>query len=275
MYLTDLADVLRKAGLKVVEVDGWKTRGHGPMKRVTGIVWHHTATPASYPGDYPSLRVVRDGHSKLPGPLCNLGLGRNGTYYVVAAGFGYHAGAVKPQYVDVVDNDTAIGIEAENDGLSGVWPKAQYDAYVAGAAALSAHYGVPVSRNLGHKEISTAGKIDPHGIDMSKARAAVQAAFAGADVGTKKPDTKTTSGTKTAGVYSPGDTGDDVKQFQQELNTHWLRPKGWALLAEDGSYGPSTEAIVRAFQKAEKLEVDGYAGPATQAAMVKKLGVQL
>jgi hypothetical protein len=27
--LTDLADFLRKAGLDVVEVSGWKTRGHG------------------------------------------------------------------------------------------------------------------------------------------------------------------------------------------------------------------------------------------------------
>ena len=275
MYLTDLADVLRKAGLKVVEVDGWKTRGHGPMKRVTGIVWHHTATPASYPGDYPSLRVVRDGHSKLPGPLCNLGLGRNGTYYVVAAGFGYHAGAVKPQYIDLVDNDTAIGIEAENAGITGVWPQAQYDAYVKGTAALARHYGVPTARVLGHKEISTAGKIDPKGIDMAVARAAVAAANAGADVGTKKPDNKTETGTKTEGVYSPGDTGDRVRVLQTELNNHWLRPKGWALLAEDGSYGPSTEAIVRAFQKAEKLEVDGYVGPATQAAMTKKLGVRL
>ena len=90
-----------------------------------------------------------------------------------------------------------------------------------------------------------------------------------------KTGATTGTGTKTDGVYSPGDTGDRVRILQAELNNHWLRPKGWALLTEDGSYGPATEAIVRAFQKAEKLEVDGYVGPATQAAMTKKLGVRL
>lgn len=185
MYLTDMADVLRAAGLRVVEVDGWKKRGHGPMKRASAIVWHHTATSAKAVGDYPSLRIVRDGRSDLPGPLCNLGLGRDGTWYVVAAGFAYHAGSVRSQYVDVADNDTSIGVEAENDGVSGVWPAAQYASYVKGTAALAKAYKIPASRVLGHKEISTAGKIDPYGIDMTKARAAVQAGLdTGAQVGT-------------------------------------------------------------------------------------------
>lgn len=54
--LTDLADILKKAGLKVVEVAGWKTRGHGVMSSVKGIICHHTAGPVT--GDYPSLNVV-------------------------------------------------------------------------------------------------------------------------------------------------------------------------------------------------------------------------
>jgi hypothetical protein len=54
--LTDLADILKKAGLKVVEVAGWKTRGHSVMSSVKGIICHHTAGPVT--GDYPSLNVV-------------------------------------------------------------------------------------------------------------------------------------------------------------------------------------------------------------------------
>ncbi|CAF5011594.1 unnamed protein product, partial [Rotaria sp. Silwood1] len=57
--LTDLADILRGAGLNVVEETGWKTRGHAVMSSVNGIVVHHTAGPAT--GEYPSLRIVRDG----------------------------------------------------------------------------------------------------------------------------------------------------------------------------------------------------------------------
>ncbi|CAF1248999.1 unnamed protein product [Rotaria sordida] len=75
--LTGLADILRGAGVNVVEVAGWKTRGHGVMSSVKGIIVHHTAGPAT--GDFPSLAVVRDGTSSLAGPLSQLGLGRTGT----------------------------------------------------------------------------------------------------------------------------------------------------------------------------------------------------
>ncbi|CAF1192845.1 unnamed protein product [Rotaria sordida] len=78
--LTGLADILRGAGLNVVEVAGWKTRGHGMMSSVKGIIVHHTAGPAT--GDFPSLAVVRDGTSSLAGPLSQLGLGRTGTCYL-------------------------------------------------------------------------------------------------------------------------------------------------------------------------------------------------
>ena len=135
---------------------------------------------------------------------------------------------------------------------------------------------------IGHGDLDPANRTDPglvRGVDtfpwalfFTYAQQEVNA-LTGKTGG--KTGATTGTGTKTAGVYSPGDTGDRVRVLQTELNNHWLRPKGWALLTEDGSYGPSTEAIVRAFQKAEKLEVDGYVGPATQAAMTKKLGVRL
>jgi hypothetical protein len=170
MMLTDLADACRKSGLKVVEVDGWKTRGHGPMTRVDSIVCHHTATSKAAAGDYPSLGIVRDGRSDLPGPLSQLGLGRSGTVYVIAAGVSYHAGET---FETAQDNWHAIGIEAEADGLS-VWPAEQMDAYARLCRALIDHYQLNVSDVEGHKEVASplGRKVDPN-FDMSRFREAV------------------------------------------------------------------------------------------------------
>lgn len=170
MLLDDLAVAARRSGLPVVEVDGWRSRGHGQFLSVASVVCHHTATSKSAAGDYPSLRVVRDGRSDLPGPLCNLGLGRDGTVYVVAAGVAYHAGKTAFQWQD---NWRSIGIEAEHDGLS-PWPAAQYEAYVRLCAALARHYGIPGSRIMGHKEVAVpfGRKVDPN-FNMDDFRVAV------------------------------------------------------------------------------------------------------
>ncbi|CAF3629199.1 unnamed protein product, partial [Rotaria sp. Silwood2] len=92
LMVTNLATILRNAGLNVVEVSGWTTRGHGQMNSVKSIIVHHTAGPAT--GDMPSLNFIRDGSSSLAGPLSQLALGRTGTCYVVATGLCYHAGVV-------------------------------------------------------------------------------------------------------------------------------------------------------------------------------------
>lgn len=172
MMLTDLAEAARKSGLPVEEVDGWRTRGHGHMIAVNTIACHHTATSAKAAGNYPSLGIVRDGRSDLPGPLSQLGLGRDGTVYVIAAGVAYHAGAT---FFPRQDNWHAIGIEAEHDGVS-AWNPVQHAAYVRLVAALAEHYGVPLSNVQGHKEIATplGRKVDPT-FDMTAFRARVKA----------------------------------------------------------------------------------------------------
>lgn len=171
MYLLDLADACRKSGLPVEEIDGWRTRGHGPFLGINSVVVHHTATSKAAAGNYPSLRIVRDGRSDLPGPLSQLGLGRDGTVYVIAAGVAYHAGAT---FYPRQDNWHAIGIEAEHDGLS-PWPPVQHSAYVRLVAALAEHYGIPLSNVQGHKEIAKpAGrKVDPN-FSMDDFRARVK-----------------------------------------------------------------------------------------------------
>jgi N-acetylmuramoyl-L-alanine amidase len=170
VMLTDLADVLRAAGLTVVEVDGWKARGHGPMSEVASIICHHTAGPTS--SDHKSLDTVINGRPGLSGPLGNLFLARSGTWYTVAAGVAYHAGVV-----DLLShsNPMAIGIEAENDGIPPLdWPLVETDSYARGCAALARHYGVPLNQILGHKEVAfpRGRKSDPD-FDMTAFRSKV------------------------------------------------------------------------------------------------------
>lgn len=185
--LTWLPQVLRGAGLKVEEVTGWQSRGRAEMGAVKGIICHHTAGPKT--GNAPSLNIVVNGRSDLPGPLSQLVLGRDGTFYVVAAGRTNHAGAgVWERITD--GNGSFIGIEAENTGLSNdsPWPEVQMDAYAKGVAAILKHIGAKPVMAAGHKEyaLPKGRKPDPS-FDMPAFRARV-AAHMGQPFVTVKPN---------------------------------------------------------------------------------------
>ncbi|GAB3472008.1 N-acetylmuramoyl-L-alanine amidase [Actinophytocola sediminis] len=143
----------------MIEVPGWQGRGHGGMTAVKGVVCHWTASPDTYkPTDpYPSLGVVRDGRSGLPGPLAQLGLGRDGAVYVIAAGLAYHAGVGYWKGIGANGNAQMLGIEAESTGS---WTAAQVDAYTRLVAALRRRYGVPLGNIVGHHEWAPGRKID-------------------------------------------------------------------------------------------------------------------
>lgn len=159
--LTWLADVLRAEGRVVVEVSGWQTRGTGAFSTALGVLLHHTAGAAT--GNFPSLPVLVSGRAGLPGPLANLGLARDGTWYVIAAGRANHAGAgVLPFCPRNQGNEHLIGVEAESTGR-GDWTGAQLDSYPRGVAALLRHLGLDASRAAGHKEWAPSRKIDPAG----------------------------------------------------------------------------------------------------------------
>ena len=152
-----LADVLRKAGLDVVEVPGWQHRGtHGSdMGSIEGVILHHTAC-GSAKGDMPSLGTLKSGRSDLPGPLSQLGLGRKGDWYVVAAGRCNHAGRGLWKGIRA-GNTHLIGIEAENSGfihgpLAEPWPDVQIESYAKGVAAILNHIGKDESWAVRHAE---------------------------------------------------------------------------------------------------------------------------
>ncbi|AHE55997.1 peptidoglycan recognition protein family protein [Sphingomonas sanxanigenens] len=249
---TWLADVLRGAGLKVEERPAWKTRGTGELGTVRGVLCHHTA--GGLKGNAPSLSLVENGRPDLRGPLSQLVLGRDGTFYVVAAGRANHAGAGAWQGV-TAGNSSLIGIEAENRGDgSEPWPEIQLDAYARGCAAILKHIGAPVTMCAGHKEYATprGRKIDPS-FDMQAFRSRVSAAMAG----TTPPAAPVATVDPVLAMLKRGDRGDDVRKLQDELG-----------ISADGVFGPATEAAVIAFQKANGLGADGIVGPKTWKALL-------
>lgn len=173
-----VADRCREFGLKVVEVAGWQTRGRESFSPV-GVMCHHTADG---PGEIPSLRILVNGRSDLPGPLCQVGLGRSGTCYIVASGVANHGG--RGEWNGVSGNSKFFGIEAENRGGAGdPWPLEQLHAYHVLCAALITGPGVGGDFGMvcGHKEyaLPKGRKPDPHTLDMDVFRAAVRAAAEG------------------------------------------------------------------------------------------------
>lgn len=158
--------ILRAAGLTVVGTDGWWARGRpnntGDFNPV-GVLCHHTATGPKTP-DSAVVRLLVDGRSDLPGPLCQFGLSREGIVYLIAGGRANHAGKAKRSgSVPAGDgNELYYGIEAFNDGVGEAWTPKQLNAYALLCAVLSKEFTKGDSASVrGHKETSVTGKIDP------------------------------------------------------------------------------------------------------------------
>lgn len=177
MRVTWLPQVLRDAGLAVAVQPGADGRGRDFASTPKGVIAHHTAGPSR--GEAPSLGIVTNGRSDLPGPLSQLVLGRSGTFYYVAAGRANHAGAGNWQGV-TTGNASFIGIEAEATGRD-AWPDVQMDAYRRGVAAILRRLGRDASWVCGHKEyaLPRGRKPDPN-FDMGAFRSSVQRLLAGA-----------------------------------------------------------------------------------------------
>jgi hypothetical protein len=250
-----LPQVLKDAGLKVAVVPGWESRGRREMGQVLGVLCHHTAGERH--GNMPSLQVLIDGRSDLPGPLSQLGLGRDGTFYVIAAGVCNHAGA--GIWMDVTNgNSNLIGIEAENTGGSDdfPWPAVQVDAYRRGAAAILKFAGLPAVACAAHREYARpiGRKQDPV-FGMEEFRSGIAAILAGA-----APLPSLIPAVEPGGAARPtirrGDHGDLIKEVQRKLGVD-----------PTGNFAALTEAAVREFQRERGLVPDGIIGPKSWAAL--------
>jgi peptidoglycan hydrolase-like protein with peptidoglycan-binding domain len=260
-----LPEVLTRAGLKVSEVKGWENRGQTDVGRIFGVICHHTV--GSKTGNMPSLSNLTDGDAKLRGPKAQLGLARDGTFFVIAAGRANHAGKGEFRFTENGNiktikngNSNFIGIEGENTGLSNdlPWPEVQMEAYARGVAAILKHLKQGSVFCIGHREW-TKRKIDPL-FDMNQFRSNVAAimdstAPAPVLIPPAEPPAQP-GGTLGRPTLRRGMTGELTKQVQAKVG-----------VPTTGNFGPKTEAAVRAFQRAHGLVPDGIVGPKTWRAL--------
>ncbi|MFC8272661.1 N-acetylmuramoyl-L-alanine amidase [Streptomyces sp. NPDC057271] len=178
---------LRAEGLSVVQVGEWRThnRNHkGPWGPVHGVMIHHTVTR----GTANTVRLCRDGHGALPGPLCHGVIAKDGRVHLVGYGRANHAGAGDDDVLRAViaeqrlppDNEATTdgnrhfyGFECENlgDGKD-PWPKVQLEAIEKAAAAVCRVHGWTQRSVIGHLEWQP-GKVDPRGFTMASMRARI------------------------------------------------------------------------------------------------------
>ncbi|NUP23595.1 MAG: N-acetylmuramoyl-L-alanine amidase [Streptomyces sp.] len=166
-------------GLDVIETGSWRTHNRntkGPWGPVNGVMIHHTVTK----GTSNTVRIVRDGYSGLPGPLCHGMIAKSGQVHLVGYGRANHAGLGDPDVLAAViaertpptDNEATVdgnrhfyGFECENlgDGKD-PWPEAQLLAIEKVAAALCRAHGWSAASVIRHLDWQP-GKVDPRGID--------------------------------------------------------------------------------------------------------------
>ncbi|MGP3737899.1 N-acetylmuramoyl-L-alanine amidase (plasmid) [Streptomyces sp. GDS52] len=174
------AKALRSEGATVVEVGNWAThnRNHkGPWGPVHGVMIHHTVTK----GTATTVRMCKDGHSALPGPLCHGVIAKDGTVHLVGYGRANHAGLGDPDVLAAViaerkppaDNEATVdgnrhfyGFECENLGDNkDPWPPEQIEAIVRVVTAICRHHKWGARSALRHLDWQP-GKVDPRGPGM-------------------------------------------------------------------------------------------------------------
>ncbi|MCX4446916.1 N-acetylmuramoyl-L-alanine amidase [Streptomyces sp. NPDC087866] len=176
---------LKKEGLTVVEVGDWRSRNRnhkGPWGPVNGVMIHHSVTK----GTDATVKMCRDGHPDLPGPLCHGVIAKDGRVHLVGYGRTNHAGMGDDDVLRAVvaekkrlphDNEANTdgnrhfyGFECENlgDGED-PWPDAQLEAIEKVAAAICRHHGWTARSVIGHREWQP-GKVDPKGFSMNDMR---------------------------------------------------------------------------------------------------------
>jgi hypothetical protein len=174
----DLPARLRKAGLKVVEIDGWRERGRpastGSFAPV-GVLNHHTGSHDPI-GDFAddlsyAKWLFRTGRADLPAPLCGLSISAEGTVYVGAAGRSNHAGIAKASgsVAQGDGNSLYVGIEWMLSG-SQVIPDKMYEAGVKTNGVLLDWMDNSVQTISCHYQTSVTGKWDigdPNGIPFN------------------------------------------------------------------------------------------------------------
>jgi hypothetical protein len=166
--ITWVPDVLRRAGLQVVEVDGWRARGLSETRTFDPrfLVWHHDA---SSPGDSPGVPAFMVRNYETAG--AQLWVDRAGRWHIIASGRAAHAGTVLP---GMPTNETSIGVETDHT-TGEAWPDVQLVSLRVGTAAILSVLGVGAIGLHFHKTICSppGRKVDPAGLNLDDERRAV------------------------------------------------------------------------------------------------------
>ncbi|MGW7416143.1 peptidoglycan recognition protein family protein [Streptomyces sp. NPDC054863] len=261
---------LRGEQLDVVEVGTWRThnrQGHGAWGPMHGVMIHHTVTE----GTGNSVRLCRDGHSTLPGPLCHGVIDKAGRIHLVGYGRANHAGLGDDDVLRAVlaEQPLPADNEANTDGNSRFygfecinlgdnrdpWPEQQVEATARAAAALCRAHGWGARSVIGHSEWQP-GKVDPRGpigrtggpaLTMDRIRTRV------AELLTAKPSKPSPPPTRPTPPYAPppfpiglapGKATPSARTLQRALKAAGFMPK---TIAEADTYGPATQAAVGRF----------------------------
>jgi hypothetical protein len=150
--LNDLDDALRAGGIRHWIDPGWRTRSHGDIGPIRGILNHHTAG-----GSTRDWLTVRDGRPDLQGPLANLTLERDGLVRLLAAGQCWHAGTGSHPLIGTNNgNIRMIGIEGVSPGIgANAWTPQQIEVLPLLNAMLCRWYGLTAAACLFHLEWAT------------------------------------------------------------------------------------------------------------------------
>lgn len=171
---SNLAKRLRAAGLTVVEIDGWESRGRPGVYGPVGVLNHHTGS-FDRDGDLAedlayAKWLFLTGRSDLPAPLCALALSVEGTVYLGSAGRTNHAGVSRSSgSVAAGDgNSLYVGIEWMLSGTQRI-PDVMYQAGVKMNAVLLDVLGSSAQAVSSHYQTSVTGKWDigdPDGVEF-------------------------------------------------------------------------------------------------------------
>lgn len=170
----DLPARYRAAGLEVVEIPGWRTRGRPGSFAPVGSLNHHDARKdvVGDPADdltWAKWMFLTGRGPSLPAPLCQQALSMEGVVYIGASGRANHAGVAKPSgSVSGGDgNMLYVGTEWMLSGSQPI-PKKMYDAAVKMNGVLMDVLGNSEQTISCHYNTSITGKWDigdPNGIE--------------------------------------------------------------------------------------------------------------
>lgn len=282
-YLTDLADVIRRADLVVHEISGWQTRGRSSggfnSPQPTYIMCHHTASSPGSDGASDANYIATGSDIA---PISQLYINRDGEVWVCAAGACNNAGSGGPHGSVPQDsmNTYSIALEVANNGVGEPWPEIQQQAYQLVVQTLMARYGIPTANICAHFEWAPTRKIDPAGSSRWATGAASwnMAAFR-SDAAAGWPDQPPTptppdpgptpTPTPYPGLAQRYDRGAVVLDWQEAMiYGGWIsdNPSNRDSYYGDGMYG----AVLKMQQGFGWSDADGVAGDHTWAHMTTR-----